>query len=43
MRSLNDWLDRDVRDRQHELRGVSARVDQLRQDLADMSRTQPMG
>lgn len=33
MRGLNEWLERDVHDRQSELRGVSARVDQLRNDL----------
>jgi hypothetical protein len=37
MRALNEWLDRDVRDRQSELRGVSARVDQLREDLGRMA------
>lgn len=39
MRGLNGWLERDVRDRQSELRGVIARVDQLRDDLQGM-RTQ---
>lgn len=34
MRGLNEWLERDVHDRQSELRGVSARVDQLRNDLS---------
>ncbi|KAG1865784.1 hypothetical protein DFJ58DRAFT_743144 [Suillus subalutaceus] len=34
MRGLNDWLERDVQDRQAELRGVTARVDELRNDLA---------
>jgi hypothetical protein len=33
MNALNGWLDRDVRDRQSELRGVTARVDQLREEL----------
>jgi hypothetical protein len=33
MSGLNDWLARDVQDRQAELRGVTARVDQLREDL----------
>jgi hypothetical protein len=37
MRALNDWLDRDVRDRQSELHGISARVDHLHQDLAQMA------
>lgn len=36
MRGLNGWLERDVRDRQSELRGVIARVDQLRDDLRGM-------
>ena len=34
MRSLNDWLGRDVRDRQNEMQAISARVDALRGDLA---------
>lgn len=29
MRGLNEWLERDVHDRQAELRGVAARVDDL--------------
>ena len=33
MNSLNEWLGHDVEDRQAELRGVSARVDQLSNDL----------
>ncbi|KAF8555433.1 hypothetical protein OG21DRAFT_903792 [Imleria badia] len=33
---LNDWLTRDVQDRQAELRGVTARVDQLREDLGHL-------
>lgn len=33
MSGLNDWLARDVQDRQAELRAVTARVDQLRDDL----------
>ena len=33
MSGLNDWLARDVQDRQAELRGLTARVDQLREDL----------
>ncbi|KAJ6463887.1 hypothetical protein C8R45DRAFT_502593 [Mycena sanguinolenta] len=33
MRGLNEWLERDVRDRQAELRGVVARVDQLREEM----------
>lgn len=34
MRGLNDWLSRDVQDRQAELRGVTARIDQLTNELA---------
>ncbi|KAH7925361.1 hypothetical protein BV22DRAFT_1119610 [Leucogyrophana mollusca] len=33
MHGLNQWLERDAQDRQAELRDVSARVDQLRDDL----------
>lgn len=33
MNSLNDWLGHDVEDRQAELRGVSARIDQLHEDM----------
>jgi hypothetical protein len=40
MRGLNEWLERDVYDRQNELRGVVARVDQLRDELRTM---QPSG
>jgi hypothetical protein len=38
MNSLNDWLGHDVEDRQAELRGVSARIDQLRGDLDSLAR-----
>jgi hypothetical protein len=41
MRGLNEWLDRDVRDRQSELRGVAARVDQLREDLGRLASGMP--
>jgi hypothetical protein len=34
MTSLNEWLGRDVSDRQSELRSVSARVEQLRDEIA---------
>ena len=34
MRGLNEWLERDVQDRHAELRGVTSRVDELRNDLA---------
>jgi hypothetical protein len=33
MRGLNEWLERDVHNRQSELWGVVARVDQLRDDI----------
>ena len=33
MRGLNEWLSRDVNDRQSELWGVTARIDQLREEL----------
>ncbi len=33
MISLNDWLARDVRDRQNEMRSIGARVDALRGEL----------
>jgi hypothetical protein len=33
MNSLNEWLGHDVEDRQAELRGVSARIDQLHDDM----------
>jgi len=36
MRGLNEWLERDVHDRQAELRGVAARVDQLRESLGEL-------
>lgn len=37
MRGLNEWLERDVHDRQSELRGVSARVDQLRHEIGRLN------
>ncbi|EMD36982.1 hypothetical protein CERSUDRAFT_95250 [Gelatoporia subvermispora B] len=33
LRSLNEWLERDVHDRHAEIRGVSARIDQLRDEI----------
>ncbi|KAF8958935.1 hypothetical protein BDZ97DRAFT_1761747 [Flammula alnicola] len=36
MRGLNEWLERDVHDRQSEIRGVVARVEQLSHDLRGM-------
>ena len=38
MNTLNEWLGRDVEDRQAELRGISARIDQLRDDLNRLTR-----
>ncbi|KAK7049981.1 hypothetical protein VNI00_005412 [Paramarasmius palmivorus] len=38
MQQLNAWLERDVRDRQSELRGVIANVDALRNQLANLGR-----
>lgn len=32
-RSMGEWLERDVQERQTEIRGLSARVDRLRSDL----------
>ena len=43
MTSLNEWLGRDVTDRQAELRGVSARIEQLRGDLARLGAALPRG
>jgi hypothetical protein len=39
MNSLNDWLGHDMEDRQTELRGVSDRIDQLRDDLNSLDLT----
>ena len=36
MNSLNEWLGHDVEDRQAELRGVSDRIDQLREDMNNL-------
>ena len=33
MNSLNEWLGHDVEDRQAEMRGITDRLDQLRDDL----------
>ncbi|KAF7319476.1 PH domain-containing protein [Mycena chlorophos] len=41
MRGLNEWLERDVRDRQQELRGVMARVDQIRAEMRAPQPQQP--
>jgi hypothetical protein len=43
MRGLNEWLERDVHDRQAEIRGVTARVDQLRNDVGRMGGMRPPG
>jgi hypothetical protein len=37
LRGLNEWLGRDVEDRQAGLRGISFQVDQLRDDLNGLS------
>jgi hypothetical protein len=42
MKGLNEWLERDVYDRQAELRGVFARVDRLRDDMGRLV-CQPQG
>lgn len=42
MRGLNEWLGRDVHDRQSELRGVSARVDRLRDDFSRLGLGDPL-
>jgi hypothetical protein len=39
MRGLNEWLERDVIDRQNELRSVVARVDELRDHILNMQET----
>ncbi len=36
MRGLNEWLERDVHDRQNEFRGIHARVEQLSRDIQGM-------
>ena len=38
MRGLNEWLERDVHDRQSEIRGVVARVEQLSNDIRGIQR-----
>jgi hypothetical protein len=43
MRGLNEWLEKEVHDRQAELRGVSARVDQLRRNIGRLVPGQPLG
>jgi hypothetical protein len=39
MNSLNGWLGHDVEDRRTELRGVAARIDQLREDVNGLGLT----
>ncbi len=39
MNSLNGWLGHDVEDRQAELRGVAARIDQLCEDVSRLGQT----
>ncbi|KII91823.1 hypothetical protein PLICRDRAFT_38680 [Plicaturopsis crispa FD-325 SS-3] len=41
MTGLNEWLGRDVHDRQSEIRSVAARVDELRHDLGRLGMVQP--
>lgn len=43
MRGLNEWLERDVHDRQSEIRAVAARVDQLRDLLLGVLSGQGQG
>ena len=43
MRGLNEWLERDVHDRQSEIRAVAARVDQLRDLLLGVMSGQGQG
>ena len=43
MQQLNEWLARDVHDRQEEIRAVAARVDQLRELLLQLLARQPHG
>lgn len=43
LRALNDWLGRDVQDRQSEIRAVAARVDQLRDLLLQVLNSQGQG
>ena len=38
LRSLNDWFERDVRDRYNEMRSLAERVDELRRLLGQMPR-----
>ncbi|CAL1709933.1 unnamed protein product [Somion occarium] len=41
LRSLNEWLERDVHDRQSEIRGVNARLDNLTDHFNDMMGGRP--
>ncbi len=43
MRSLNEWLERDVHDRQDELRAVSNQVASLHRLMHDVLNRQPEG
>lgn len=43
MRGLNEWLERDVHDRQEEIRAVAARVDQLRELMLQVLNNQGQG
>lgn len=43
MADLNNWLARDVRDRQAEIRGVNARIENLRRDLGTLAASRGLG
>ena len=41
MNTLNEWLGRDVEDRQAEFRGIADRVDRLNDDIKRLGMTRP--
>ena len=43
LQALNEWLGRDVQDRQSEIRAVAARVDDLRALLEQLLNSQAQG
>lgn len=43
LRGLNEWLERDVHDRQSEIRSVNARLDNLADHFDDMLGRRPGG
>jgi hypothetical protein len=43
MTELNNWLARDVRDRQAEIRGVNARIENLRRDIGTLASSRGLG